>query len=250
MSATSVTNSSRPPKVLLFVLLCASTCQTQFNALGQQSAAPKTRDAVNPAPFETEIAAFEKWDHQNAVPKDCILFVGSSSIRLWQTAESFPDLPVINRGFGGSTVPDVNHFADRIVFKYKPCTIVFYAGDNDLAAGKSPDQVHRDTEDFRKMVHDRLPDTRIIYLPIKPSPLRWKLWPQAQKVNALEKAVSEKDADFTYADTATPILGPNGEPQKDLFRDDGLHLNAKGYALWNKVLAPILSPFPQVRRPR
>ncbi|MCC7084482.1 MAG: hypothetical protein IT427_05700, partial [Pirellulales bacterium] len=92
------------------------------------------------APFANEIAAFEKWDHQNAVPREAILFVGSSTIRMWQTADAFPELPIINRGFGGSTIADVNRYADRIVFKYKPRTIVFYAGDNDIAAGRSPDR--------------------------------------------------------------------------------------------------------------
>jgi lysophospholipase L1-like esterase len=191
--------------------------------------------------FESEIAAFEKWDHQNAAPRDPILFVGSSSIRLWQTADAFPNLPVMNRGFGGSTVPDVNHFADRTVFKYKPRVIVFYAGDNDLAAGRSPEQVHRDTEEFRRMVHEHLPSTRIIYLAIKPSPKRWHLWSQQQKVNALEKAISEKVAYFTYLDTATPILGPDGQSRKELFRDDGVHMNDKGYLIWNIILSPAIA---------
>ena len=137
-------------------------------------AAPAAKKPTGPARFETEIAAFEKWDHQNAVPQNCILFVGSSTIRLWQTADAFPDLPVINRGFGGSTIPDVNHFADRIVFKYKPRTIVFYSGDNDIAAGRSPDKVFADFETFAKSVHERLPNTQLIYLAIKPSPLRWE----------------------------------------------------------------------------
>ena len=198
------------------------------------------RGAPGPARFEPEIAAFEKWDRQNAVPRDAILFVGSSSIRLWQTADAFPDLPVINRGFGGSTVADINHFADRIVFKYKPRLIVLYAGDNDLAAGKSPEQVHRDMEDFRNTVHDRLPTTRIIYLPINPSPSRWKLWPKAQKVNALEKEISDKVDHLIYVDTSTPILGADGQPRKELFRDDLLHMNPDGYAIWNKILAPQL----------
>src|SRR6476619_4722811 len=112
------------------------------------SASAKESKPTGPARFESEIAAFEKWDHQNAVPRDCILFVGSSTIRLWQTADAFPDLPVINRGFGGSTVADVNYFADRIVFKYKPRTIVFYAGDNDIAGGRSPERVFGDFEKF------------------------------------------------------------------------------------------------------
>src|SRR5215212_771989 len=119
--------------LILFVLFCAVSWPREF-ALSKEPVA-----AVAPARFEAEIAAFESWDHQNAVPRDAILFVGSSTIRLWQTADGFPDLPVINRGFGGSTIPDVSRFAERIVFKYKPRTIVFYAGDNDIAASRAPE---------------------------------------------------------------------------------------------------------------
>jgi len=91
----------------------------------------------DPARFAAEIERFAASDRQHAVPADGVLFVGSSSIRMWPTAESFPGLPVINRGFGGSHVSDVNHFAERVVLKYSPRVIVFYAGDNDVAAGKS-----------------------------------------------------------------------------------------------------------------
>ena len=120
---------------------------------------PRQPQMPDPARFETEIAAFETYDHKNAPPTNPILFVGSSTVRLWQTADAFPDLPVINRGFGGSTIADVNHFADRIVFKYKPRMIVFYSGDNDLAAGRSPDRVFDDFETFADSVHERLPET-------------------------------------------------------------------------------------------
>src|SRR5215212_9141915 len=139
MNATSATASLTRLKLFLFVLFCAFSWLTNSAALAKEPSAPSTKKLTGPARFESEIAAFEKWDHQNTVPKDGILFVGSSTIRLWQTADAFPDLPVINRGFGGSTIPDVNHFADRIVFKYTPSTIVFYAGDNDIAASRAPE---------------------------------------------------------------------------------------------------------------
>jgi len=192
----------------------------------------------DPARFESEIAAFEKWDRHNAVPRDAVLFVGSSSIRLWETADSFPGLPVINRGFGGSHISDVNHFANCIVVKYKPRVIVFYAGDNDIADGKSPQQVANDFGAFVELVHKRLPDTKIIYVPIKPSPARWKLWPQMQKANALVKQLS--DDDLIYVDTANPMLGPDGQPRPELYRSDGLHLSDNGYELWNEILRPQL----------
>jgi lysophospholipase L1-like esterase len=232
----------------LFVLFCAFSWLNDFVALAKAPAKSATattavtaKKNAGPERFETEISAFEKWDHQNAVPKDGILFVGSSTIRLWQTADSFPNLPVINRGFGGSTIPDVNYFADRIVFKYKPRTIVFYAGDNDIAAGHSPDKVVANYEKFANSIHERLPNTKLIYLAIKPSPLRWKMWPQAEAVNARVKELVNKNSHDRYVDTAAAILGSDGQPRKELFREDGLHMNPSGYETWNAILAPILA---------
>src|SRR6476619_4895956 len=166
MNAKPVTAFRTPLKLFLFVFFCAFLWLLNSDVLAKEATAPAAKKPTGPARFETEIAAFEKWDHQNAVPQNCILFVGSSTIRLWQTADAF---------------------ADRIVFKYKPRTIVFYAGDNDIAGGHSPDKVFANYESFAKSVHERLPDTKLIYLAIKPSPLRWKMWPQSQTVNSRVK---------------------------------------------------------------
>jgi lysophospholipase L1-like esterase len=211
---------------------------------GQRAIAAQPDTTAKPAAaprFEAEIAAFEAYDHKNAPPQDPILFVGSSTVRLWQTADAFPGLPVINRGFGGSMIDDVNHYADRIVFKYKPRIIVFYSGDNDLAAGRSADRVFNDFTSFVTSVHERLPNTPLIYLAIKPSIARWKLWPQMQEVNSRVKELAQQNKQPTYIDTAPPLLGDDSEPQKLLFRDDGLHMNDKGYALWNKLLLPVIT---------
>jgi lysophospholipase L1-like esterase len=192
----------------------------------------------DPARFEQEIAALEHWDRQNAFPRNAVLFVGSSSIRMWPTAECFPNLPVINRGFGGAHISDVNHFAERIVLKYAPRLIVFYAGDNDIESGKSPQQVFESFQAFAKRIHDRLPRTRIIYLPIKPSIARWPKWPQMQEVNARVEQLSRSEERIIYVDTATPMLDERGKPRSELFLDDGLHLNDMGYAMWTKTLQP------------
>ena len=117
---------------------------------------------------------------------------------------------------------------------------MFYAGDNDIAAGKSPQQVFDDFQAFAKLVHDRLPKTRIIYLPIKPSIARWTKWPQMQDVNSQRREAVATDERIIYVDTATPMLGTDGQPRRELFLDDGLHLNAKGYALWTETLRPAL----------
>jgi len=190
--------------------------------------------------FESEIAAFEKWDRQNAFPKDGILFVGSSSVRLWQTAESFSDLPVINRGFGGSSISDVNNFFDRLVPKYKPRVIVFYSGDNDIAGGMSAQKTFEDFQRFVHSAHEQVPEARILVLSIKPSIARRKLWPEMKRANSLIAKLADDDPHLDYVDIAAPMLNPAGEPRKELFRDDGLHLNAAGYDLWDGVLGPYL----------
>jgi lysophospholipase L1-like esterase len=216
--------------VSLLGLVCLAAARAE-------DAAPADSD---PSRFEAEIRAFEAWDRQNSFPPQAVLFVGSSSIRKWQTAESFPDLPVINRGFGGSHVSEVNHFAERIVLKYAPRVIVFYAGDNDIADGKSPERVFHDFEAFAELVHGRLPETRLIYLPIKPSLARWSKWPQMQAANSLVENFARDHAWITYVDTATPMLGSDGKPRPELFVEDGLHMNAEGYRLWSEKLRPLL----------
>jgi lysophospholipase L1-like esterase len=194
----------------------------------------------DPNRFEKEIASFAEWDSKNAIPADPILFVGSSSIRMWKTHESFPQLPVINRGFGGSHISDVVHFSDRIVLPYAPKLIVFYAGDNDVSGGKSASRVLCDYRRFVELVHAKLPDTGIIFITIKPSGSRWSLWPEMHKANNLIQAFSEKSGRLFFADLGTPLLGADGKPDDSLFRSDRLHLNAKGYRIWTQVLEPVI----------
>jgi lysophospholipase L1-like esterase len=198
--------------------------------------------AADPDPnrFAKEIEAFGDLDSKNSVPADPVLFLGSSSIRLWRTHDSFPVLPVINRGFGGSHISDVIYFADRVLLPYKPRVIVFYAGDNDIAAGKSAGRVLDDTRRFADLVHQRLPATKIIFLAIKPSTQRWSLWPEMKRANELIRAFSQKDQRRFFADVATPLLRPDGTPDDSLFLDDKLHLNSKGYEVWTRALGPLL----------
>ena len=143
---------------------------------------------------------------------------------------------MINRGFGGSHTSDVNHFAERIVLKYAPRTIVFYAGDNDIADGKTPEQVAGDFEKFVEIIHAKLPNANIIYLPIKPSLARWQLWPKMQETNALVKNFTNGKSHLSYVDTATPMLGSDGKPRPEIFLDDGLHMNDQGYQIWSELL--------------
>jgi lysophospholipase L1-like esterase len=221
--------------VAFSAFLLVAACGLAARAADVPASAPPKADP-DATRFTAEIAAFEAWDRKNSSPKDAILFVGSSSIRMWQTAESFPNLPVINRGFGGAQTSDVNHYADRIVVKYDPKTVVFYSGDNDMAAGKSPEQVMEDIAEFFESIHEELPEAQVIYLPVKPSLARWKLWPEMQETNALVKQYVDGRDYITYVDTATPMLGSDGQPRQDIFLNDGLHMNERGYQLWVDAL--------------
>ena len=198
-----------------------------------------------PSPFEAEIKAFEAADREKPPPEGAVLFVGSSSIRLWATlAEDFPGVRAINRGFGGSQVADSTRFADRIVLPYKPRQVVLYAGDNDIAAGKTPEQVLADFKAFVDKVHRALPEAKITYIAIKPSTARWHLVEQIREANRLIKALCDRPEDegdrLAFADVFTPMLGDDGMPRKELLVEDGLHLSREGYRLWAEVLRPLV----------
>jgi len=194
----------------------------------------------NPQRFTSEINAFTLWDAKNSVPANGVLFVGSSSIRMWKTAEKFPMLTVINRGFGGAHISDVLHYLDETTLAYAPNAIVFYAGDNDIAGDKTPKRVLRDYQRFVERVHASLPDTPIIFVAIKPSLSRWAMWPTMAEANMRIQDYSDGNPVLYYADIATPMLGSNGEPKPELFISDGLHLSSEGYDLWTQIIAPII----------
>ena len=190
--------------------------------------------------WEKDIAAFEAQDQKSPPTKDGIVFVGSSSIRKWDLAKSFPELPAINRGFGGSQMADSARYAERIVTPYRPKTVVVYAGDNDLPSGKSPEQIAGDFASFVKKVRAALPETQIVFVAIKPSPARWKFYKQQQETNELVRRQCEAAKNLVYVDVVRPMLGDDGQPRRELFVQDQLHLSNAGYELWTRLLAPHL----------
>ncbi len=195
----------------------------------------------NFAQWDNDMKAFAADDAKAPPPKGSILFIGSSSIRMWATlAADFPDKKVINRGFGGSQIADSTHFAEQIVFPYEPKMIVMYAGDNDLQDGKTPQQVFDDYKAFVEKVRTKLPKTPIAYIAIKPSPSRAALMPNAKMTNNLIREYSTKKRKLAFIDIYTPMLGTDGQPRKELFLADKLHMNAQGYALWKGVVAKYL----------
>ena len=191
--------------------------------------------------WEADMQRFAAADRARPPAPDGIVFVGSSSIRMWTgLAEDFPGRHVLNRGFGGSTIADATRHVEQLVTRYRPRTIVFYAGDNDLAAGATPAQVRADFDAFVRAVRERLPDARILFVSIKPSPSRIALLPAMREANALIRDDARQLKNVGYVDVFTPMLDARGRPRAELFGADGLHMNRAGYALWVSIIAPAL----------
>ncbi len=225
-----------PLRFLLLLLLAA--CSPQV--VGQN--AVKVSPAVRaPSQWEPDFAQFESQDRASPPRPGSIVFVGSSSIRMWTTLDrDFPGVPVLNRGFGGSEAGDVAQFAERIVVPYKPPVVVFYAGDNDLAAGNTPAQVLAAFQSFVATMHRDLPATRIAFVSIKPSIARWAIMDKMRQANQLVRDFVRTDSRLAYVDVFTPMLDASGQPRRELYLEDGLHMTPAGYAIWRDLIAPVI----------
>ena len=191
--------------------------------------------------WEKAIRAFEAADKTNPPPHDAILLIGSSTIVKWTNAPAqFPEHRLVNRGFGGSHLSDSVAFVDRIVVPYQPKLVLLYAGDNDIAAGVSPEKVFADFKEFVAKVQGALPDTRIAYLSIKASRSRTKFMDQFRTANRLIQEFIRTNPRLIYVDVFTPMLGQDGQPRAELFVSDQLHLNEEGYKLWAGIVRPVL----------
>jgi lysophospholipase L1-like esterase len=194
-------------------------------------------------PFADEIKEFKKQDITTPPASNAILFVGSSSFRKWTDVSSyFPGYTIINRGFGGSTFPDVILYAPDIIYPYHPKQVVIYCGDNDLA---SSDAVTADTvfERFKvlfELIRTNLPGENILFVSIKPSPSRARLKEKMEKANLLIQTYLSLQQHAAFADVYHKMLKPDGSVMTDIFLEDNLHMNAKGYMIWQKVIAPYL----------
>jgi lysophospholipase L1-like esterase len=205
-----------------FILLLAIACPAMAQA---------TKDADRLARWEKDIAALEKKQTESSPEKGGVVFTGSSTIRLWDLAAGLPELKPINSGFGGSEIRDVTLFAERIVLKHEPKTIVFYAGDNDINSNRTPEQVRDDFSAFTKKVFEKLPKTRVYFISIKPSLARWTQYERQTKANEMVKAFCAKDERLGYIDVAPSLLGDDGKPRPELYVKDGLHLSPEGYKI-------------------
>ena len=197
----------------------------------------ETRDYTK---WEKEVAAYEAADRQNPPPKEGILFIGSSTIRLWKTlADDFPGHKVINRGFGGTEIVDSTHFADRLIFPYKPRQIFLRAGGNDLHAGRTPSEVATDFLWFVRTVQERLPGTEILFIALSPAPARWGDGDKTRELNRLIRQMALELTRVGFVDAYDISLTSDGRARPELFVKDRLHFGPEGY----KLLAERVRPF-------
>jgi len=220
-------------------LVPAAWVVSAFVAIAQL--APPAPPTLDLAKWEPEIRAFEQADRTSPPAPGGILFTGSSSIRLWTTLQDdFRGLPVLNRGFGGSQIREVTGFADRIVIPYRPRLIVFYCGSNDIVAGRAVPDVVEDLRGFVATVHAKLPKSRVIFIANAPNPARWHLKDAWIDLNARIKAYTGTDPRLTFVDIWPAMLDASGQPRPELFVEDRLHMSAQGYAIWTRVLRPVV----------
>jgi len=218
-------------KTHLLIILVMAFCYQL--SLGQEKSSPNK--------FEGEIKAFEETDKKSPPPEHAILFVGASGIKLWKTLEKdFPDHQVINRGFGGSQISDAIHFADRIVIPYKPKTILLQSGGNDINSGKSPEQVAEDFRIFVEKVRSKLPEVRILFMSLQPSPARWTQAEKQKQTNALIRKQIEAGKNMAYIEAYDAFLNADGKPREELFVADKLHHNEAGYKIRTQLVLPFL----------
>ena len=217
-----------------------------FLLLARSPALRGAEPAHDFAKWEKAIAAFEQADRSNPPPKGAILFTGASTITRWKTlSEDFPGHHVINRGFGGSEILDVTHFAARYIFPSAPRAILFRSGGNDLWRGRSVEQVFADFKEFVETVHARLPETSIVAISLSPSIARWVQCEKEKALNGLIANFVKGKPHLGYIDVFDMVLGPDGQPRPELFVADKLHFNAEGYRL---LAARIRPQLPKERR--
>lgn len=197
-------------------------------------------EPLSPARFAKQIEAFAQQDMESPPEEGVIVFVGSSSIRRWDLRKSFGDLNAINRGFGGSQISDVLHYANEVVLKYKPKKVVFFCGGNDLNKGKPPRQVASDFQTFTSLLFKQLPETELIVLALKPAPVRWSIVDKVRKTNDLLRAKAKMEKRITFLDGSFTLLLDDGKIREELYVKDRLHLNEDGYRLWADMLVPHL----------
>ncbi len=173
---------------------------------------------------------------------DVFLFTGSSSVRFWGSlSDDYPDQNIVNTGFGGSTLPDLIHYQDDLIFRYKPKKVFIYEGDNDIFMEHAPATVLKNAKKLAATIQSRLPGSKIYFIAAKPSLARWELRENYKAFNYSLQSWASFTEGITFIDVWTPMCDDNGEVLKDIFIGDNLHMNEKGYDIWAEVIAPFVS---------
>lgn len=221
-------------KITLLTLLATTTIT---GSLLLHASPARADGEKKPDRWAKDMAAFQKRDAATPSPADALLFVGSSSIRMWDLATSWPDDRTINNGFGGSTLPDAIRHFETLVPPYDARAIVIYSGDNDIKSGDTAAEVVAHFKTLHGLIAAAKPGVPVIFIAIKPSTARWNLWPVMKEANEAIAALEGELADFHYADIAAPMLpADGGPPEAKWFKKDGLHLSPEGYATWTDVV--------------
>ncbi|MEP7110823.1 MAG: GDSL-type esterase/lipase family protein [Ferruginibacter sp.] len=221
---------------LIFLLLC--------NFLWAQETKP---------PFWDEVQTFKKHDSSSFPPKHAILFAGSSSFTKWVDVQDyFPGYTIVNRAFGGSSLPDLIRYAKDIIFPYQPKQIIIYCGENDLAGSDTVTSgiVFNRFKQLFQLIRSRLPGVPVAYVSMKPSPSRERLWPEMKEANLMIKNYLRTKQHTAFIDVYHKMFNKDGKVMRDIFIEDNLHMNAKGYAIWQKIIKPYLLPSRPVQHKR
>ena len=214
----------------IFLALCVLICSSLF--------AQNTKPA-----FWNDIQQFRKQDSIQPPPSNAILFVGSSSFTRWTDVQNyFPGYTIINRGFGGSTLVDVLRYEEDVIFKYNPKQILIYCGENDFASSDTitPTTVFNRFKTLFSEIRTVYPKVPIAYISMKPSPSRWNLRDKFMTGNHLIENYLKKQKNAQFISVWKPMLGSDGKPKKEIFVEDNLHMNDKGYSIWQKAIKPYL----------
>jgi len=203
---------------------------------------PAAKAQQQKPPFWDEIQQFKQQDSLQMPPKEAVLFTGSSSIRMWDSLQqAFPKYIVINRGFGGSTLPDLKRYLSDIVFPYQPRQIIIYSGENDIAMDtvKAPEVLKRFKEVYQA-IREKLPQVPLVYISIKPSPSRKQYDAIVKEANNLIRAYIQQQQNIKFADVYPLMLDSKNKPKPEIFLQDSLHMNNNGYRIWKKAVTPYL----------
>lgn len=228
------------PAIWLCLLACAGCMSEPPPVVEAETASTQGPLSETSGQWEYDMAQFAAIDAVTPSPTRPIVFTGSSSIRMWPLNADFPDRPVLNRGFGGSQIRDATWYADRLAVRYRPRQIVIYAGDNDINAGRSPQQVVADFRTFVSRIRRDLPEVPIAWISIKPSLARAAQLDAQREANTLVETAAADMRGVEFIDVFSPMLDARGQPRPELFSDDGLHMNGRGYALWREIVFPYL----------